>query len=59
MGAVWPHVSKFRHFGKFVKVFGPFLSVYWLFGKMLILLWENFYAFVKIYIVVNGQTFNK
>ena len=47
-GAVWPHVSKFRHFGKFVKVLGPFLSVYivylakcWsYFGKIFMLLWK-------------------
>ena len=37
---VWPDLVKFHHFRKRLQVFGKFLTVYFLFGKMLSLLWQ-------------------
>ena len=48
---VWPDSAKFCHFGKSLQVFGYFLTVYFLFGKILSLLWQNCDI-----IVGNGQT---
>ena len=36
---VWPDLAKFRHYGKNFQVFGNFLPVYFLFGKIVNLLW--------------------
>ena len=52
---VWPDLAKFRHFGNNLAVFGKFWVVYFLFGKMLNLLWRIFYIFGLIFIVENGQ----
>ena len=53
--AVWPDLAKFRHFGKRLQVFGKFLTVYFLFGKMLCLLWQICDIIMLIFIVANGQ----
>ena len=45
---VWPDLAKFRHYGKILQVFGKFLAVYLLFGKLLSL---N----LAIFISANGQ----
>ena len=45
---VWPDWVQFCRFAKISKVFGYFLRVYLVFGKMLDLLWLIFYAFVQI-----------
>ena len=45
---VWPDLAQFRHFGKF-------LTVYFLFGKMLNLLLQISYIFGLIFIVAEGQ----
>ena len=42
MQAVWPDLAKFRHFGKNLKIFDKYLTVNFLFGKMLSLLWQIF-----------------
>ena len=38
--SVWPDLAKFHHFCKSLQVFGKLLTVYFLFGKMLSILWE-------------------
>ena len=53
---VWPDLAKFRHFG---KVFSKFLRVYYLFGKILSLLWQNCDIIGLIFIVANGQILKK
>ena len=45
---VWPELAKIRHFGKF-------LTVHFLFGKMISLLWRFLYIIELIFIVTNGQ----
>ena len=45
---MWPDLAKFRHFGKF-------LTVYFLFGKMLSLLWQICDIIGLIFGVANGQ----
>ena len=57
--AVWPDLAKFRHFGKKINFFGHFLSNYLVFGKIVNLLWQIFYTFGQIFIVLNGQIFKK
>ena len=52
---VWPYLVKFWHFGKSLQVFGKFLTVYFLFGKMLILLWQICDIIGLIFAVANGQ----
>ena len=52
---MWPDLAKFRHFGNSVQVFGNFLTVYFLFGKMLSLLWQTCDIIGLICIVGNGQ----
>ena len=49
---VWPD---FRHFGKSLHVFGKIFPVYFLFDKMLKLLWQICYISGLIFVVVNGQ----
>ena len=49
---MWPDLAKFRHFGKSLKVFGTVLMVYFLFGKMLSVLWQ---ICDIIFIVANDQ----
>ena len=44
---------------KFWKWFGNFLSNYLLFGKIVNLLWQIFYTFGLICIVINGRISNK
>ena len=51
--AVWPDLAKFCHFGKTLQV--KFLKVYFLFGKVLSLLWQIWYIIGLILIFANGQ----
>ena len=37
--SVWPDLAKFRLFGNILQDFDKFLVVYFLFGKMVSLLW--------------------
>ena len=53
--AVWPDVAKFRHFDKNLQVFGNFLNVHFLFGKMLRPLWQICDIIGQVFIVANGQ----
>ena len=53
--SVWPDLAKFRHFGNILQVFGNFLTVYFLFGKMLSLLWRIRCTIGLIFIVAYGQ----
>ena len=52
---MWPDLAKFRHFGKSLLVFGKFLTVYFLFDKMLSILWQICDMIGLIFIDVNGQ----
>ena len=52
---VWPDLAKFHHFGKSLQVFGQFLMVYFLTGKMLSPLWQIGNVFGLIFITANGQ----
>ena len=47
--------ANFRHFGKSLQVFGKFLTVFSLFGKMLKLLWQFCDIIVSIFFAANGQ----
>ena len=47
--------GKIRHFGESLQIFGQFLTVYLLFGKMLNLLWQICDIIGLIFIVGNGQ----
>ena len=49
--SVWPDFVKFRQFGKSFQVFVNFLTVYFLFGKMLSLLWQN-YDSIGLFLIV-------
>ena len=53
--AVWLDLAKFRHFGKSLPIFGKFLTVYFLFGKMLSLLWQTCDIIGEIFVAANGQ----
>ena len=53
--AVWPDMAKFCHYGKTWQVFSKYLTVYFLFGKMLSLLWQIWYIIGLIFIVANCQ----
>ena len=52
---VWADLAKFCHFGKRLQVFGKFLTIYCLFGKMLRLLLQICDIIGLIFIVANGQ----
>ena len=52
---MWPDLAKFRQFGKNLQVFGNFLTIYLLFGKMLSLLCQICDIIGLIFIVANGQ----
>ena len=52
---MFPDLAKFRHFGKTLQVFGKFLTVYFLFGKVLSLLLQIWYIIEIILILANGQ----
>ena len=52
---VWPDLAKFCHFGKSLPVFGKFLIVHFLFGKILSWLWRICDIIGLIFIVANGQ----
>ena len=52
---VWPDLAKFHHFGKNVQVFVKTLIVYWLFGKMVNLLWQICDIIGPIFIATNGK----
>ena len=49
--AVWPDWAKFRQLAKSLAIFDSFF----LFGKMLTLLWQIWYIIGLIFIVANGQ----
>ena len=53
--AVWPDSAKFRHFGKSSQVFGKCLTVYFLFGKMLSILWQTWDISGLVFIATNGR----
>ena len=55
ISALWPDLSKFRQFGKTLQVFGNFSTVYFLFGKMMDLLWQIWNIVWIIFIVAKGQ----
>ena len=57
--SVWPDLTKFSHFGKVLKIFGNFLRVYLVFGKILNPLWKFQSAFGPIHFVVNGRILRK
>ena len=48
-----PDLAEFHHFGKSLQVLGKFLIVYFLFGKMLTLLWQICDIIGLIFIVGN------
>ena len=52
-------LAKFRHFGNILKLLEYFYRVYFVFGKILNILWVIFYAIGQILIVVNGKVLNK
>ena len=52
---VWPDLAKFCHFDKSLQVFGKFLKVNILFGKMLSLFWRICEIVGLIFCVSNGQ----
>ena len=56
---VWPDLAKFRHFGKSLEIFGKFLTAYFLFGKMLSILWQICDIIGLIFIAANGQKYWK
>ena len=51
--SVWPDLAKFRYFTSW-QVFGIFLVVYLLFGKLMSLLWQICDIIGLIFIVANG-----
>ena len=55
LNSVWPDLAEFRHFGKTLKDFDKLLTVIFLFGKMLSLLWQILCIIGLIFIVANGQ----
>ena len=59
VAAVRPDLTKFRHFGKSLQVFSKFMTVYFLFGKMMSLLWQTCDIIGLIFIVANGQILKK
>ena len=52
---VWPNFAKLLQFGKTLQVVNNFLTIYFLFGKMLSQIWQIWYIIGLILIVVNGQ----
>ena len=48
-------MAKFRHFSKSLAVKGKFLTVYFLFGQMLSLLWQTSDIIGQFFTVTNGQ----
>ena len=52
-------MAKFCHLVRISKSFGHFLSNYLVFGKIVNLLWQIFYTFGQIFIVLNGQILKK
>ena len=59
VAAVRPDLAKFRQFGKSLQVFSKFMTVYFLFGKMMSLLWQTCDIIGLIFIVANGQILKK
>ena len=57
--AVSLDLAKFRHFGKSLQVFVKIMTVYFLFGKMLSLLWQICDVVGLIFRVLNGQILKK
>ena len=47
-------MAKFRHFGNILKVFGDYVTAYFVLVKILNLLWSTFYAIGRIFIAANG-----
>ena len=48
-------VTKFHHFGQYLKIFVKIFKVYLVLGKGLSSLWYNLYAFGQIFIAEIGQ----
>ena len=57
-GTVSPDLAKFRHFIKNLQIFYKILTVYFLFGKMLSILWQICDIIGLIFIAVNVQILN-
>ena len=55
LGAVWPDLAKFRHFGKTLQVFGNFWQFISHLHKMLCQLRQIYDIIGQIFIVANGQ----
>ena len=51
----WPDLAKFRHFDKTLQVFGKYLTLHFLFGKLLGQLRQIYYIIGQIFVVANGQ----
>ena len=58
MRMMWPDLAKFWHFGKSLQEFGKFFTVYFLFGKILSLLWQLCDIIGLIFIFANGKILN-
>ena len=56
---VWPDLSKFRHFGKFLKVIGNLSKDYLVFAQVLNLLWKCFVPLGAYYFAINDQKLAK
>ena len=52
---MWPDLAKFRQFGNTLQIFGNFLTVHFLFGKMLSLLWQISDTIRLVFFSANGQ----
>ena len=46
---MWPDLAKFRHFGNILKALIKFAIVYLVFGQILNLHWQLFYAIGSIF----------
>ena len=55
--AVWPDLPIFHHFGKSLPVFGKFLTVHFILGKILSWLWQIWDIIGLIFTIANGQIF--
>ena len=59
LSAVWPDLAKTPHFGHILKAFDQLLRVWWVFDKILNLLWQNLCAIGQILIAENVPKENK
>ena len=56
MPPVWPDLAKFRQFDKKLQLFGKFLAIFYLFGKILSFIC---YIISLIFVIANGQKIEK